>query len=147
VQNFLAVVARDEWAAVRGATALKATWNERAALPGHEELIQFSRSAPLERDQEVVNRGNVADITRRAAKTMSATYFWPFQSHASLGPSCAVADARPDGSASVWTASQGVHGLRGNLSKVFGIPPDKLRVVFLDGSGSYGTNGAITLPP
>ena len=38
-------------------------------------------------------------------------------------------------------ASQGTHGLRANLSKVFGIPPDKLRVVFLDGSGSYGTNG------
>ena len=141
VQNFLAVVARDEWAAVRGATALKATWNERPALPGHEELIQFSRSAPLERDQEVVNRGNVADITRRAAKTMSATYFWPFQSHASLGPSCAVADARPDGSATVWCASQGVHGLRTNLAKVFAIAPEKLRVIFLDGSGSYGTNG------
>ena len=141
VQNFLAVVARDEWAAVRGATALKPTWNERPALPGHEELIQFSRSAPLERDQEVVNRGNVADITRRAAKTMSATYFWPFQSHASLGPSCAVADARADGSATVWCASQGVHGLRTNLAKVFAIAPEKLRVIFLDGSGSYGTNG------
>jgi CO/xanthine dehydrogenase Mo-binding subunit len=141
VQNFLAVVARDEWAAVRGATAVKATWNERASLPGHEDLVQFSRTAPLERDQEILNRGNAADITRRAAKTISATYFWPFQSHASLGPSCAVADARADGSVTVWCASQGVHGLRSNLSKVFGIAPEKLRVIFLDGSGSYGTNG------
>ena len=141
VENFLAVVAKDEWAAVRAATALKASWKEQTTLPGHEGLDRFSRTAPLERDQEILNRGNAADVSRRAAKTMSATYFWPFQSHASLGPSCAVADVRPDGSASVWTASQGVHGLRGNLSKVFGIPPDKLRVVFLDGSGSYGTNG------
>jgi CO/xanthine dehydrogenase Mo-binding subunit len=109
--------------------------------PGHEGLDRFSRTAPLERDQEILNRGNAADVSQRAAKTMSATYFWPFQSHASLGPSCAVADMRADGSATVWTASQGVHGLRGNLAKVFGIPPDKLRVVFLDGSGSYGTNG------
>jgi CO/xanthine dehydrogenase Mo-binding subunit len=141
MQNFLAVVAKDEWAAVRAATALKATWSERSSLPGHEELVQFSRSAPLERDQEIVNRGNVADVTSRAAKTMSASYFWPFQSHASLGPSCAVADARADGTATVWCASQGVHGLRTNLSKVFGIAPEKLRVIFLDGSGSYGTNG------
>ena len=141
VENFLAVVAKDEWAAVRAATALKATWRERASLPGHEGLDRFSRSAPLERDQEILNRGNAADVSRRAARTMTATYFWPFQSHASLGPSCAVGDVRADGSATVWTASQGVHGLRGNLSKVFGIPQDKLRVIFLDGSGSYGTNG------
>jgi len=141
VENFLAVVAKDEWAAVRAATALKATWSERASLPGHEGLDRFSRSAPLERDQEILNRGNAADVSRRAARTMTATYFWPFQSHASLGPSCAVGDVRADGSATVWTASQGVHGLRGNLSKVFGIPQDKLRVIFLDGSGSYGTNG------
>ena len=70
----------------------------------------------------------------------SATYFWPFQSHASLGPSCAVADIRGDGG-TVWTSSQGTHGLRANLSKVFALSLDKLRVVFLDGSGSYGTNG------
>jgi len=141
VGNFLAVVAKDEWAAVRAATTLGATWDERTSLPGHEGLDRFSRTAPLERDQEILNRGNTADVSRRAAQTMSATYFWPFQSHASLGPSCAVADVRADGTATVWTASQGVHGLRGNLSKVFGIPPEKLRVIFLDGSGSYGTNG------
>jgi len=141
VEDFLAVVAKDEWAAVCAATALKVSWNEQAALPGHEELDRFSRSAPLERDQEILNRGNAADVARRAPKTLSATYFWPFQSHASLGPSCAVADVRADGTATVWSASQGTHGLRANLSKVFGIPLEKLRVVFLDGSGSYGTNG------
>ncbi|HEY3162483.1 MAG TPA: molybdopterin cofactor-binding domain-containing protein [Vicinamibacterales bacterium] len=141
VKDFLAVVSKDEWAAVRAATALKATWNQRESLPGHEGLDRLSRNAPLERDQEVVNKGDAKGAARSAAKTLSATYFWPFQSHASLGPSCAVADVRADGTATVWSASQGTHGLRGNLSKVFGIPQEKLRVVFLDGSGSYGTNG------
>jgi CO/xanthine dehydrogenase Mo-binding subunit len=141
VENFLAVVAKDEWAAVRAATALKTSWKEQPSLPGHEGLDHFSRNAALERDQEILNRGNAADVTRRAPKTLSASYFWPFQSHASLGPSCAVADVRADGTATVWSASQGAHGLRANLSKVFGIPIDKLRVIFLDGSGSYGTNG------
>ena len=31
--------------------------------------------------------------------------------------------------------------MRTNFARVFGIPEDKLRVVFLDGSGSYGSNG------
>jgi CO/xanthine dehydrogenase Mo-binding subunit len=141
VENFLAVVASDEWAAVRAASALKATWSNWEGLPGHQGLDRYSRNAPLERDQEILNRGDAKAAARGAAKTLSATYFWPFQSHASLGPSCAVADVRADGSATVWCASQGTHGLRTNLSKVFGIPPEKFRVVFLDGSGSYGTNG------
>jgi len=142
VGHFLAVAARDEWAAVRAATALKATWSPASgSLPGHEGLDRFSRSAPLERDQEIVSKGDAKAAASGAAKTLSATYFWPFQSHASLGPSCAVADVRADGTATVWSASQGTHGLRANLAKVFGIPQDKLRVVFLDGSGSYGTNG------
>ena len=141
VENFLAVVASDEWAAVRAASALKATWSNWEGLPGHQGLDRYSRNAPLERDQEILNRGDAKAAERGAAKTLSATYFWPFQSHASLGPSCAVADVRADGSATVWCASQGTHGLRTNLSKVFGIPPERFRVVFLDGSGSYGTNG------
>ena len=141
VDSFVAVVSKDEWAVVRAADALKATWTAWAGLPGHEGLDRFSRSAAIDHDQEIVARGDVKAAGSRAAKTLSATYFWPFQSHASLGPSCAVADVRGDGTATVWCASQGTHGLRANLAKVFGLQPEKLRVVFLDGSGSYGTNG------
>ena len=141
LENFLAVVARDEWAAVCAARALKATWSEWQGLPGSEGLERWTRAAAPDRDQAVVNRGDAPAALGGGAKRLSATYFWPFQSHASLGPSCAVADVRGDGSATIWSASQGTHGLRSNLSKVFGLSPDKVRVVFLDGSGSYGTNG------
>ena len=72
---------------------------------------------------------------------MAATYFWPCQSHASLAPSCAVADVRGD-AATIWTSSQVTYGLRATLSRVFGLVPEKMRVVFMEGSGSYGTNGA-----
>ena len=141
IGSFLAVVAKDEWAAVRAATALKATWTNWEGLPGHQGLDRYSRTAPIERDQSIVNRGDAPAAIRGAVTRLSATYFWPFQSHASLGPSCAVADVRADGSSTIWCASQGIHGLRTNLARVFGLPPDKMRVVFLDGSGSYGTNG------
>ena len=72
---------------------------------------------------------------------MAATYFWPCQSHASLAPSCAVADVRGD-AATIWTSSQATYGMRATLSRVFGLVPEKVRVVFVEGSGSYGTNGA-----
>jgi CO/xanthine dehydrogenase Mo-binding subunit len=71
---------------------------------------------------------------------MTATYRWPIQSHASMGPSCAVADIR-DGGGTVWTASQGTHGLRSVLAKLLSLDAAKLRVIYKDGSGSYGSNG------
>jgi len=140
IENFLGVVAPDEWAAVRAARELKATWSDWQGLPGNDGLERFIREGAVERDQDLVSRGDPAAALSTAAKQFSSTYEWPLQSHASLGPSCAVADVRTDG-ATVWTSTQGTHGLRANLSKIFSIPQDKLRVIYLDGSGSYGGNG------
>ncbi len=139
-ESFLAVVAENEWAAVRAARELKATWSDWQGLPGSGDLPRFLRSSEISRDETLVNRGDSAAALPSAAKQLSATYYWPFQSHGSLGPSCAVADMRPDG-ATVWSASQGAHGLRNTLARTFGLPPDKLRVIYMDGAGSYGTNG------
>ena len=43
-----------------------------------------------------------------AAKVVEAEYEWPFQSHASMGPACAVADVRADG-VTIWTGTQKPH--------------------------------------
>jgi len=138
--SFLGVVAKDEWAAVRAARELKATWSDWQNLPASDGLESYLRQAPVDRDQMVVNKGDAGAALSSAPKRVSATYYWPFQSHASLGPSCAVADFNDSGT-TVWSATQNPFGLKANLAKVFGIVPDKVRVVYMDGSGSYGTNG------
>ncbi|MEO8049406.1 MAG: molybdopterin cofactor-binding domain-containing protein [Acidobacteriota bacterium] len=140
MESFLGVVAADEWAAIRAAREIKATWSEWQGLPGSEDLEGYLRNGAIERDQAVANRGDVGAALPTAAKQLSATYYWPFQSHASLGPSCAVADVKEAGT-TVWSTSQNSFGLRSNLAKVFAIPQDKVRVVYMEGSGSYGTNG------
>ena len=154
VESFLAVVAADEWAAIRAARELKATWTEWRGLPGHDNLEQYLRGGVVDRDQAIVQRGpsgaiGEADPSAAALEAalaaattkMAASYFWPCQSHASLAPSCAVADVRGD-AATIWTSSQVTYGLRATLARVFGLVPEKMRVVFMEGSGSYGTNGA-----
>jgi CO/xanthine dehydrogenase Mo-binding subunit len=140
LENFLAVVAADEWAAVKASRSLKATWSEGTELSGSEDLDRWVRSSPTDGDQEVVNKGDTASAMASAARKLSVTYFWPNQGHASLAPSCAVADVK-SGSATVWSATQGPHALRTNLAKLFGFPPDQVRVVYTDSSGSYGGNG------
>jgi nicotinate dehydrogenase subunit B len=141
LDDFLAVVARDEWAAVKAASSLKASWSDWQGLPGNDGLERYLRDGARDRDQTVVSKGDPAPAMSSAAKKLSASYFWPAQSHASLGPSCAVADVKGE-SATIWSASQGTHGLRNNLAKIFGFQPANVRVVFLEGSGSYGTNGS-----
>ena len=141
IESFLAVVSENEWATVRAANQLKATWTESHRLPGHDKLEPYLRQGVVERDQTFVDRGDVSNALGSAAKTMAATYFWPNQSHASLGPSCALADVRPEGT-TVWTSSQVTYGLRATLARVFALPVESMRVIFVEGSGSYGTNGA-----
>jgi nicotinate dehydrogenase subunit B len=62
------------------------------------------------------------------------------QSHASLGPSCAVADVR-DGEATIWTASQSTHRFAEVFATMLGLPKGKVRMIYMDGSGCYGMNG------
>jgi xanthine dehydrogenase molybdopterin-binding subunit B len=87
IENFLAVVAADEWAAVRAARELKASWSDWQGLPGNDGLERFIREGAVERDQDLVSRGDPAAALSKAAKQFSSTYEWPLQSHASLGPS------------------------------------------------------------
>ncbi len=140
IQNFLGIVAPDEWAAIRAAKELKVTWTEEQGLPGSDNLDRHVRESVPDHDETIVNKGDPAAALPGTTRQLSALYVWPIQSHASLGPSCAVADVRSEGT-TIWTASQGPHGMRANFSRIFGIPEDKLRVIFLDGSGSYGGNG------
>ena len=138
--NFLAIVAKDEWAAVRGARELKATWSEWKELPGSDRLEQHIRDTPIDKDQSIVGKGDAKQALNASAKQLKATYFWPFQSHASLAPCCAIADVRDD-SATIWSSTQGTHALRNNLTKLFSLPAGKTRVIFMPGAGSYGGNG------
>jgi nicotinate dehydrogenase subunit B len=140
IENFLGVVSSDEWAAVRAARELKATWTEWQGLPGSDEIERHVRESTVDHDEVLVNKGDAMAALPSAAKQLSALYSWPYQSHASLGPSCAVADVRDDG-ATIWTSTQGTYGLRNNLAKIFAMPAEKLRVIFFDGAGSYGGNG------
>jgi CO/xanthine dehydrogenase Mo-binding subunit len=84
------------------------------------------------------------DVERQlsAARTvLRATYSYPFQTHGSVGTSCAVADVKAD-HATVWSATQSVYPTRSIVAKLLDLPLDNVRVVYVRGSGCYGLNGA-----
>jgi CO/xanthine dehydrogenase Mo-binding subunit len=140
VQNFLAVVAETEWAAVKAGERLKATWSPWAELPEMASLYEHVRKTPVNKDEVTLTRGDARAAMGGAAKTLTATYDFAIHTHGSIGPSCAIADFK-DGALTVWTASQATHWLRRDLAATFGIPADKIRCIYADGAGCYGRNG------
>jgi CO/xanthine dehydrogenase Mo-binding subunit len=143
IQSFLAVVAEREWDALRAARAIRTRWSAGAGLPDHAREFDLMRAGRVERDQEVARRGDLSALSAppAGARTLSASYRWPMQTHGSIGPSCGVADARAD-RVTVWSASQNVHGLQNTLARTLGLERDRVRVIYMDGAGSYGANGA-----
>jgi CO/xanthine dehydrogenase Mo-binding subunit len=136
--NFLAAVARDEWAAIRCAHALRPTWSQWEGLPDSATLWDHVRSTTVVKDEVFQNVGNVEGV--EGAKTLSATYDFAIHTHGSIGPSCAIADYK-DGRLTVWTASQATHLLRKQLANMLSMKPDKVRCLYVEGSGCYGRNG------
>jgi CO/xanthine dehydrogenase Mo-binding subunit len=137
--NFLAVAAAKEYQAVKAMWALSAAakWRETAKLPKQDNLPDVLTKLPS-RDETIFQRNNPAATS---ARTIEATFTRPYQAHGSIGPSCAVAQLRDD-TMTVWTHTQGVYPDRAGIAEMLRVPPARVRVIHVEGSGCYGHNGA-----
>jgi len=137
--NFLAVVAKKEFQAIKAMRALStvAKWNEKAGLPNQNDLLHVITGLPS-KDSVIFEVSNPAVSGQR---TLEATYTRPYQSHGSIGPSCAVAQLNND-VMTVWTHTQGVYPDRQGVAEMLRVPPAKVRLIHVEGSGCYGHNGA-----
>jgi CO/xanthine dehydrogenase Mo-binding subunit len=142
-RDFVAVLAPREWDAVRAAQALKVDWHAlEDAFPEMEALYQHIRGARALKREEPVRRGDVAAaFSAPGVRIVEAQYEWPFQSHASMGPGCALAEVK-DGACTVWTGSQKPHYVRDGVAALLNLPPEKVRAIWVTGPGSYGRNDA-----
>ncbi len=140
--NFLAVAAEREEQAIKAAYALRdsAKWHESPDLPP-QGMALYEHLQKLPSQDSVVNSKVGAPVGGGQVSTVEATYTRPYQCHASIGPSCAVAQVKDD-KLSVWTHSQGVYPLRQHLARVMRMPEPSVTAIHVQGSGCYGHNGA-----
>jgi CO/xanthine dehydrogenase Mo-binding subunit len=138
--NFLAVVARDEWSAIKAAGAINAAWSKWEGLPEKAKLWDHVRATKVVKDEVFQNVGNTSLALAQGAKTFRATYDFAVHTHGSMGPSCAIAEFK-DGKLTVWTASQATHLLRKQLAHMFDMTDLNVRCIYLEGAGCYGRNG------
>jgi CO/xanthine dehydrogenase Mo-binding subunit len=164
--NFVGVIAEREEQAIQAAKQLKVGWRETASLPHMEELYTSLRAQPTQEDV-LAEQGDVEITLKNAVRQLQATYYQPYHAHASIGPSCAVADVKDDvelrpmteGNArearqaisqvrtgspqvTIWASTQGPYPLRGALAQLLEMPPENVHLIHMEGAGSYGQNGA-----
>jgi nicotinate dehydrogenase subunit B len=137
--SFLGVVTEREEQAIKTRQALLASakWTAGPELPDPARIFDVIKSLPSKDATIGVKQG----LPPAGAQTLEAVYTKPYMAHAAIGPSCAVAEFK-DGRMTVWTHSQGVFPLRGELVKTLKLPAAAVRCVHMEGSGCYGHNGA-----
>jgi CO/xanthine dehydrogenase Mo-binding subunit len=142
-KNFVGVVAQKPWQAIQIAEKLKVNWSPGPTLPSHENFYTHLRYQRPTRDTALVDSLDVEEKWNQGV-SLRSTYLHPYQMHASIGSSCAVADVQSD-KATIWSPTQAVWYQRNTCSMLLGIKPENIHVIYRRASGCYGLNGADTV--
>jgi len=140
--SFLAVAAVREEQAIKAAQTLKAgaQWREASDLPPPAPGL-FEHLQKLSSVDTIVNEKTGGTTGGGRVTTLESTYTRPFQAHAPMAPSCAVAQMQ-EGKLTVWTHSQGVFPMRSDLARVMRMPETSIIAIHVESAGCYGHNGA-----
>ncbi len=155
IRDFVGVVAEREEVAETAMRELCVMWKPWPGLPPVADIAQALRQNPST-PRRLVDEGDVERAP--VAQPLASTYLWPYQMHASIGPSCAVAEwhaqghhaaqgergAAPPGGPrlTVWAGTQNPHVLRADLARLTGLTDTAVDVVRMEAAGCYGRNGA-----
>ncbi len=145
-KGFLGVVADREWDAIKASRALKVEWSTPGpAFPDQPALYDHIRKAPTRKREVGKHAGDVDAAFKTAAKVIEAEYEWPFQSHARMGPGCALVDIK-DGKEGMhvtcWSGTQKSHFVQMGVAAILQVPKEQVRVIWTTGPGSYGRSDA-----
>ena len=138
--SFIGVVAEREEQAVLAAKKLEVVWQEAPAFPAMADLYTALR-AQSSQDKVLFEKGYIDEALQQSARQLHATYYQPYHAHASIGPSCAVADVTAE-QVTVWSSTSGPHPLRSTLAQLLDVPLEKVHLIHIEGAGSYGQNGS-----
>jgi len=146
IRDFIGVVAEREEHAEQAARELRVRWRAWPGLPDVSDLAHALRTNPSTQRQ-LVDEGDVDAALAAADQLMPRSYVWPYQLHASIGPSCALADWQ-EGSGgepprmTVWAGTQNPHVLRADLARLTGLADVAIDVIRMEAAGCYGRNCA-----
>jgi nicotinate dehydrogenase subunit B len=136
---FVGVVAQTEWAAIRAAKGLAVTWSvpSKQFPSSPAAMYDYLENTKSFADRPGTEKGNAAGAMVQAARKFENQYRWPFQMHAMIGPSSAVADVQGN-KATIWSGSQAPFITRNGVARLLGLREQEVHFIYREGSGCYG---------
>jgi nicotinate dehydrogenase subunit B len=142
--GFLGVLAEREEVAAQAVEYLQTlvSWDFPANMPG--DLTSFLTSTPSEERRFVKPASQAPQST--ALTRIERWYQKPYIAHASIGPSCALAQYQ-DNRLEIWSHSQGIYNLKSDIEvylqrEFAGGAVPQVRIHHVEGAGCYGHNPA-----
>ncbi|QGH63704.1 xanthine dehydrogenase family protein molybdopterin-binding subunit [Serratia proteamaculans] len=142
INDFIGIVAEREEQAIDAMRQLKTVWRPWSGLPDlsadglHAALVANPKTDRVLRDDAGVDAALGSLHTE-----INADYVWPYHQHASIGPSCAVADVTSE-HAEIWSGTQNPHDLRKDIAHLLDRQPEQVHINRMEASGCYGRNCA-----
>ncbi len=140
VGDFVGVVATREEEAERAMRRLIVRWAPFEPAVDLSDVEGALRRQPSTR-RPLLEEGDVDAALAKSDRVLERSYFWPYQMHGSIGPSCAVASFA-EGRLTTWSGTQNPHVLRGDLARLLDLPEAAVEVVRMEAAGCYGRNCA-----
>jgi len=125
LDDAVAVVADDTWAAKRGLAALDIRWDEGPnATLSTADIVQQLATASLKSGAVARKQGDAARAMAGAAQKVEAIYELPFLAHATMEPVNCTVHVRPDG-CDIWVGTQVPTFTQNAAAKVTGLSKSK----------------------
>jgi len=139
----VAVVADTWWQAKTALDALPIDWDDGPNTAVSSASIASTLTEGLDAEAAFVGTaaGDARGAIRRAAKTVTAVYGYPYQNHATMEPMNATALYTPE-KCEVWVPTQNGEGSLAAAAEAAGLPVLKCEIYKLHLGGGFGRRGA-----
>jgi isoquinoline 1-oxidoreductase subunit beta len=134
----VAVLATHFWAAKKGRDALKVEWDESTAFrQSSADILADYRKLAATPGTVARNDGDATKALAGAARTLEASFEFPYLAHSAMEPlNCVV---RLDADAcEVWNGEQFQTVDQGAVAEVVGLKPEQVKINMLFAGGSFG---------
>jgi isoquinoline 1-oxidoreductase beta subunit len=138
VPRGVAVVGKSFWAAKKGHDGLKVDWDDAKAEKRSSAAIIAEYRKLVEQPGKPARReGDVAGALQAAVKSVSASYEFPYLTHAPMEPLDAVVRLDANG-CEIWAGDQFQTIDQANAAVTAGMKPEQVKVHTLYAGGSFG---------
>lgn len=141
LRSGVAIVANSTWQAIKAKRALEIEWDLSNAA-SDDAQVSLAQALALEGrsgEGEIEVRGDVEAALASAANRVSASYAYPFLSHAALEPqNCTAWYKGEDEGMEIWAPSQTIQAGKAMAAEMLGLAPDKVMIHQTRAGGGFG---------